>query len=93
MVYFITKHIASICLQNLMISVRKTKEAGMKVVDVDGSYLHRKRLSSGSITDSANVPGVPLVGWDLIEGVDSKNVDKMPRVIHGKKLIRHCVFV
>ena len=54
------------------------------MVDVDGSYLYRKRLSDGSDASPIDIPGVPLIGWESIEGVDSANVDKVPIVVtHG----------
>ena len=54
-------------------------------MDVDGSYLYRKKVSAGSDIDSDTValPDIPLTGWDLISGAQSKNVDKIPTVTHG----------
>ena len=64
--------------------VREAKKDGMKVVDVDGSYLHRKQALS-SETDTPDMPtGVPLVGWVSIDNPASTDVDKIPRVTHGK---------
>ena len=68
------------------VSVRKSKLAGTKVVDVDGSYTYRKRLSAGADVDSdaTTLPDIPLIGWDSISGIHSKNADQIPIVTHGK---------
>lgn len=64
-------------------SVRETKAAGVKVVDVDGLYLYKKRLLVGTDT-SASIPGIPLVSWEPVDGADSSNVEKTPKVTNGK---------
>ena len=71
----------------LHLSVRETKEAGVKVVDVDGSYTHRKKQSLASTSDVADTDtptSVPLIGWESIDNASSQHVDKIPRVTHGK---------
>ena len=50
------------------------------MIDVDGSYAHRKSLES----DVPDVPSIPLIGWEAIENAGSKYVDKIPKVTHGK---------
>ena len=40
------------------------------MVDVDGSYLHRKQQLVGvESSDVPAVPGVPLTGWELMNNV------------------------
>ena len=51
------------------------------MIDVDGSYAHRKSAESSS--DVSDVPSIPLIGWEAIENASSKYVDKIPRVTHG----------
>ena len=65
-----------------MSRVREAKSDGMKVVDVDGSYLHRKHALSSDIPQMPT--SVPLTGWVPIENPASAHVDKIPRVTHGK---------
>ena len=43
--------------------VRKAKEAGVNIVDVDGSYLHQKQATS-TTPDPDQTPSAPLVGWE-----------------------------
>ena len=63
--------------------MRQEKEAGTKVVDVDGSHLHRKQQSVGAVGSdtAAGVPGVPLTGWESIDSLT--NLDGLPKVTHG----------
>ena len=63
--------------------VRKEKEAGTKVVDVDGSYLHRKkqRTETVDLDHAASTPSIPLRGWELIEKTTC--LDGLPVVTHG----------
>ena len=49
------------------------------MVDVDGSYLHRKQQLVG--VESSDVPAVPLTGWELMDNVT--NLDGLPKVTHG----------
>ena len=52
------------------------------MVDVDGSYLHRKQQLVGvESSDVPAVPGVPLTGWELMDNVT--NLDGLPKVTHG----------
>lgn len=72
--------------------VREAKKDGMKVVNVDGSYLHCKQSLSG-VTDIPEMPtSVPLTGWVHVDNPASAHVDKIPRVTHGK-LCASCVNV
>jgi hypothetical protein len=64
--------------------VRSAKEAGGKVVDVDGSYLHRKQTASTSGFDPDTTPPAPLVGWVSVDSAASVNVQNIPKVTHGK---------
>lgn len=64
------------------------KQAGTKVIDVDGSYLFRKKqqllLSSDDTLDTA-VPTIPLSGWEPIDDSNYQNMGKkIPLVSHGK---------
>ena len=67
----------------LIISIRKAKELGTKIIDVDGSYLYRKQQSSGCDMTVPDIPGVPLMGWEPTN-IGSKNVDNIPKVTHGR---------
>ena len=71
---------------NTSFRIRKVKVAGTKVVDVDGSYLHRKRQSAvtSSHCDVDTIPEVPLIGWESIDSTNSIHIDKIPKVTHGK---------
>ena len=73
-----------VCVCACACRVREAKKDGMKVVDVDGSYLHRKQVLSG-VTDTPEIPtSVPLTGWVPIDSPASVDVDKIPRVTQGK---------
>lgn len=65
-------------------SVRSAKEAGAKVVDVDGSYVHRKQSTSTSGFDPDQIPAVPLIGWESVDSATSINAQNLPKVTHGK---------
>lgn len=55
------------------------------MVDVDGSYLHRKQQLVGAVSsDVAVVPGVPLTGWESMDNMT--NLDGLPKVTHGMGL-------
>jgi hypothetical protein len=72
--------------------VREAKRDGMKVVDVDGSYLHRKQALSNA-DDTPEVPtSIPLTGWVTIDNPASADVDKIPRVTPGNHY-GPCMFV
>ena len=63
--------------------MREEKKAGTKIVDVDGSYLHRKQQSSGvPHSDYVTLPDIPLIGWESIDGM--RNLDGVPKVTHGE---------
>ena len=63
-----------------MNSVRSAKEAGAKVVDVDGSYLHRKQSAATSDFYPDQIPPAPLIGWECAASVNAQNI---PKVTHG----------
>ena len=49
--------------------IREAKKDGDKVVDVDGSYLIKKRQQlqdSGVSTAPLDLPSVPLSGWEVV---------------------------
>ena len=58
------------------------------MVDVDGSYLHRKQSLSGDIPEMPT--SVPLTGWVPIDNPTSAHVHKIPIVTHGKFLCCTC---
>ena len=65
--------------------IRDTKKNNVKVVDVDGSYLYRKRqllaIHGGDIIPSS----VPLSGWEVINEMNRKDMAKRIHTItHGK---------
>lgn len=64
--------------------VRSAKEAGTKVVDVDGSYLHRKKSATTSDFDSDHTPAAPLIGWECVDSSAPVNAKNIPIVTHGK---------
>ena len=50
--------------------VRKARQSGAKVVDVDGSYMYRKQQSlidNGQSVAPLGVPGIPLTGWNVVD--------------------------
>ena len=63
--------------------VRSAKEAGVKVVNVDGSYLHQKQAAS-TTPDPDQTPSAPVVGWESVSSAASINVQNIPKVTHGK---------
>ena len=73
---------------SFLFRVRQAKRDGAQVVDVDGSYLYRKKLSSPSSSfDPADtaLPSIPLTGWDPVdESNHSEMAKKIPHVTHGK---------
>jgi hypothetical protein len=60
---------------------------GAPIVDVDGSYLYRKKLTmSGGIDLPVTSPSVPLIGWEPVHPASpSKHIDNIPKVTHGKE--------
>ena len=67
-----------------MNSVRSAKEAGAKVVDVDGSYLHRKQSAAMSDFYPDQIPPAPLIGWEYVDSAASVNAQNIPKVTHSK---------
>ena len=65
--------------------MRQAKSEGARVIDVDGSYIYRKFHSSMESSDfeSLPLPGVPITGWDVIDGLNSASVKEIPKVTHG----------
>ena len=63
--------------------VRKAKVDGLKVIDVDGSYVYRKYHAMESDTESLPLPDVPPIGWDVVDDPSSTTVKEMPKVTHG----------
>ena len=61
------------------------QEAGAKVVDVDGSYLHRKQSASTSDFDPDPTPPAPLIGWECMDSAASVQAQNIPTVTHDKK--------
>ena len=50
--------------------VRKARQSGAKVVDVDGSYMYGKQQSlidNGQSVAPLGVPGIPLTGWKVVD--------------------------
>ncbi len=70
--------------------VRKSRELRVKVVDVDGSYLHRKRehmIASGKEVAPLDLPSSPLSGWQEVNKDNFKEMAKeIPCVTPGKTL-------
>ena len=68
--------------------VRKSRGLGVKVVDVDGSYLYRKRecmIANGKIVPPLDLPSPPLSGWEVVNKENYKEKAKdLPCVTPGK---------
>ena len=68
--------------------VRKSRGLGVKVVDVDGSYLYRKRecmIANGKIVPHLDLPSPPLSGWEVVNKENYKEKAKdLPCVTPGK---------
>ena len=63
--------------------VREMK--GVKVIDVDGSYLYRKKLSLTGVRVTPTIPAVPLIGWERVDlSGQFMHLDKIPKVTHGE---------
>ena len=61
--------------------MRETSESGIPVIDVDGSYLYRKKQlldPNDAIDGGSPLPEPPLSGW---ESVTSQNVQEMSKKI------------
>ena len=73
--------ICAICASN-----RVREMEGAPVVDVDGSYLYRKKLLvSGGVDLPVTAPSVPLIGWEPVDpAVPSQHIDNIPKVTHGE---------
>ena len=68
--------------------VRRLRELRVKVVDVDGSYLYRKRermVASGKDVAPLDLPCAPLSGWEVVNKDNYKEKAKdLPCVTPGK---------
>jgi hypothetical protein len=67
-------------------SKRVREMEGAPIVDVDGSYLYRNKLSiSGGVDLPVTAPSVPLIGWEPTDpAVPSTHIDNIPKVFHGE---------
>ena len=57
----------------------------LDIVDVDGSYLYRKKqqlVSQGIRTLPLSLPSVPLTGWEVVTA-DNYKEKNVPRVMSG----------
>ena len=67
--------------------IREVKKQDLKVIDVDGSYLARKRQKlqdSGIATAPLDLPSVPPSGWESVSTINYKTfADKIPRMTPG----------
>ena len=69
----------------IMPRIRDAKREGVKVVDVDGSYLARKHqqlLMAGVNVGPLKLPPVPPTGWKAVDEINFKEVvEEMPRMM------------
>lgn len=74
----------------MLFRIHKAEHDKIQVVDVDGSYLHRKYQNMVSRGITASDPGVqamPLTGWEQItEGNYKEMTKKIPKVTHGENI-------
>ncbi len=68
--------------------IREAQTKGVKVVDVDGTYLEKKRnqlLEAGeTVPEAISLPVFPLSGWRTISaGTDTLLEADFPSVSHG----------
>lgn len=68
--------------------VRKAKQSGVSVIDVDGSYLYRKRqglIADGKLVAPLSTPSIPLTGWEVVDKNNYREVaKKIPCVTPGE---------
>ena len=66
----------------------KANRDEVEVVNIDGSYLHRKYqnlVSSGITASDPGVPAMPLTGWEQItEGNYKEMAKRIPKVTHAR---------
>ena len=68
-----------------MLRVREASESSTPVIDVDGSYLYRKRqqLSSAGMTmTAAHAPSPPMTGWESVTSENAGTMGTKSRVLH-----------
>ena len=67
--------------------MRKAKQSGAQVIDVDGSYLHRKReklLQDGVSVAPLDLPSIPVSGWKSVNEGNYKDIaTNVPCVTSG----------
>ena len=74
-----------IMMQVLFYRVREVLKDKLPVIDVDGSYLHRKEQklnSQGVKTLQLSLPGLPLTGWETFTA-DNYKEKTIPKVTPG----------
>ena len=66
--------------------MQRVLEDNMPIVDVDGSYLHRKvQKSNPALTKQLPIPLLPLTGWQVVNSANYKEMaNKVPQVMPGK---------
>ena len=78
-------HITAI--QHTANRIRDAKKEGMKVIDVDGSYVARKHQqlqADGVNVAPLGVPPIPPSGWNAVSETNFKDaVEKMPKMMSG----------
>ena len=89
-------HITAI--QHTANRIRDAKKEGMKVIDVDGSYVARKHQqlqADGVNVAPLGVPPIPPSGWNAVSETNFKDaVEKMPKMMSGnnKKNCFRCTY-
>ena len=73
--------------------IRDAKKEGVKVIDIDGSYLARKHQQlqeSGVNVAPLGLPPIPPSGWTAVTENNFKQiVKKMPRMMPGNSSSTH----
>ena len=68
--------------------VRETKSKKLEIIDVDGSYTHRKyqqMVASGISVANPGPPAKPLTGWEQVQESNyNEMAKKIPQVTHGE---------
>jgi len=71
----------------MMFRIKEAKDRNAEVIDVDGSYLHRKHqqlINSGVSVAPPGVPPRPLAGWETITNSNYQQYcTKIPIVTQG----------